>query len=198
MPLRVYQPNKDVIAMETSLHRALKQLYAANADAVEVVVGRYRIDAIDACGCLVEIQHAGLGSIRSKIQDLVREHSVRVIKPLIQTKILEKLEPRSHRVLSRRRSPKKATHLDVFAELIHFTSVFPHDGLTIEVPLLQVVESRIPKKNARWKRKQYKIIEQKVTEVGEAFILSTHDDLWRLLAILIFRRTSDPRRSPRG
>ena len=66
--------------METSLHRQLKHHYAADSDSVEVTVDGYRIDAIDANGMLIEIQHSGLGSIRNKIKVLLANgHHVRVI-----------------------------------------------------------------------------------------------------------------------
>ena len=71
--------------METSLHRELKHLYAASPDSVEVAESRYRIDAIDAKGRLVEIQHAGLGALRRKITQLLdADHQIRIIKPWIE------------------------------------------------------------------------------------------------------------------
>ena len=43
--------------METSLHRSLKERYAAGGDGrAEVPVRGYRIDAIDDSGRLVEVQ----------------------------------------------------------------------------------------------------------------------------------------------
>ena len=76
--------------METSLHRELKHHFAANSESVEVTVDGYRIDAIDATGALVEIQHSGLGSIRKKaLQLLANGHQLRIIKPSIGNKWIE-------------------------------------------------------------------------------------------------------------
>lgn len=169
--------------METDLHKALKVRYAVDEESTEVMVGKYRIDAIDETGRLVEIQHAGLGSIRGKIRDLVQEHRVHVVKPLIANKLLETWDARKRRVQSSRRSPKRATVLDIFGELIHFTSVFPHPNLTLEAVLVDVVERRAPKKNVRWRRRQYKILEQRLVSVGDSVVLGTHQDLWDLLDI---------------
>ena len=56
--------------METSLHRALKSLYAGDTAQTEVVLDKYRIDAISG-GQLIEIQHGSLAAIRDKIRRLV-------------------------------------------------------------------------------------------------------------------------------
>ena len=76
--------------METSLHRQLKYHFAADSNSVEVTVDGFRIDAIDSKGFLVEIQHAGLGSIRNKALKLLENgHRLRIIKPLISCKWIE-------------------------------------------------------------------------------------------------------------
>ena len=76
--------------METTLHRELKHHYAANSDSIEVSVEGFRIDAIDSDGQLIEIQHSGMGAIRSKVRKLLDSgHWVRVVKPLIERKWIE-------------------------------------------------------------------------------------------------------------
>jgi hypothetical protein len=59
---------------------------------------------------------------------------VLVVKPIIARKHLIKLRRAGGKEVSRRRSPKQRTLLDVFDELVHFTRVFPHRRLTLEVP----------------------------------------------------------------
>ncbi len=51
--------------METSLHRQLKQLYAAGDARQEVVLEQYRIDVV-VDGRLIEIQHGALAAIRDE------------------------------------------------------------------------------------------------------------------------------------
>ena len=67
--------------METSLHRELKLLYAGQQARFEVPVDGYRVDAISR-GRLIEIQHGSLAAIRDKVQCLLAEHRVCVVKPL--------------------------------------------------------------------------------------------------------------------
>lgn len=167
--------------METSLHRTLKARYATDASQTEIKLGKYRIDAIDEAGRLVEVQHAGLGAIRDKIADLLKEHVVRVVKPIIANKWIVTLDPKKGTVQRRRRSPKRGYHLDIFTEMLHFTRVFPHPRLILEVPLIDVEETRRPKPK-RWRRaKQYQVVDQTVLDVGDSLWLTEASDLFALV-----------------
>ncbi len=166
--------------METSLHRTLKARYACDPSQTEIRMGKYRIDAIDDAGRLVEVQHAGLGAIRDKIADLLNDHVVRVVKPIIANKWIATLDPKKGTVQRRRRSPKRGCHLDIFTELLHFSRVFPHPRLILEVPLIDVEETRLPKKK-RWRRaKPYQIVDQKILAIGDSLWLAKASDLFAL------------------
>lgn len=168
--------------METSLHRQLKYHFAATSQDVEVTVDGYRIDAIDATGALVEIQHSGLGSIRKKSLELLANgHQLRIIKPSIGNKWIETYDREGGSLIRRRRSPKKLRPVDIFRELIHFTQVFPHASLTVEILAVDCVEQRVDRVNKRWKRKQYQVLDQHLAKVHDATILNRVDDLWLLL-----------------
>ena len=168
--------------METSLHRQLKYHFAADSDSVEVTVDGFRIDAIDDAGALVEIQHAGLGSIRSKAKKLLASgHRLRIIKPLVSCKWIETFDREGGELLRRRKSPKKLVDVDIFRELIHFTEVFPSSRLTLEVLSVQCIEQRVDRFNKRRRRKQYKTLDQHLAKVGDAIVLKGIADLWRLL-----------------
>ena len=166
--------------METSLHRTLKAHYALDPSQTEIKLGKYRIDAIDEKGRLVEVQHAKLGAIRDKIADLLNDHTVRVVKPIIANKWIVTLDPKKGSVVRRRRSPKRGCHLDIFVELLHFTRVFPHPRLILEVPLIDVEETRMPKKK-RWRRaKPYQVVDQCILSVGDSLWLTEANDLFAL------------------
>ncbi|MFN7734025.1 MAG: hypothetical protein ACK5OB_19160 [Pirellula sp.] len=168
--------------METSLHRQLKEQFAVQPDAVEVQVDGYRIDAIDAEGALVEIQHASLSALRSKVQCLLEAgHRVRIIKPILICKTIETLASRTGPVLRRRRSPKAARHRDVFRELIHFTAVFPHPRLTLELVSVHTLEQRLDRTTRSWRRKAYEVVDQHLVSIGEQVCLASSRDLWTLL-----------------
>ena len=166
--------------METTLHRQLKEHFAGPKAELEVKLGRYRIDIVDGKR-LIEVQHSGLSSIRDKTKDLLRKHPVEVIKPLVARKKLIKLDGKDGNIISNRWSPKRCTRLDVFNELIFFTSVFPHRRLTLRIPLIEIEESRYPHKRRNRRRGQFKVQDQSLLKVIGEDTYQTRADLRGLL-----------------
>ncbi|MBN2581312.1 MAG: hypothetical protein JXB10_20190, partial [Pirellulales bacterium] len=119
--------------METTLHQDLKRLYGGRDVRYEVTLGNHRIDVVSS-GRLIEIQLASLAAVRDKVRTLVRDYRVVVVKPIVVQKTLVKRKSRQGSIGSRRLSPRRGIILDIFKELIHFTRVFPHRRLTLEVP----------------------------------------------------------------
>jgi hypothetical protein len=168
--------------METTLHRQLKALYAGAEARVEERVAGYRIDAIRGRQ-LVEIQHGGLAAIRGKISRLLEEHEVLVVKPLVARKQLVRLNKRSGKEVSRRLSPKQATLLDLFHELVYFTRVFPHPNLTLQVPLVEIEERRYPGhgRRRRWRKDDHVVEDQRLLTVHAVHTFRIAADLLELL-----------------
>ena len=81
----------DKSVMETTLHQQLKEKFREPGSEIEVKVGRYRIDVVNG-ERLVEIQRSGLASIRDKINVLLKDFQVDVVKPLIVRKRLIKFD----------------------------------------------------------------------------------------------------------
>ena len=170
--------------METSLHRELKLLYADSADRTELRVGRYRVDAA-ADDQLVEIQHGGLAAIRDKIRWLLSDHRVLVVKPLVCRKYLVKRRKRGGRITSRRLSPKRGRALDLFDELVHFTRLFPHPNLTLEMLCVDIEEWRFPGHGRRRYRRagDYQVEDQKLLHIREKHSLKTAADLVNFIPV---------------
>jgi len=168
--------------METSLHRQLKEHYAAGAGEQEVACDGYRIDAIRGRR-LIEIQHGSLAAIRDKIAALLEKHRVTVVKPIVARKQLVKLDRRGGKMVESRLSPKRGSVLDVFDELVYFTRVFPHERLTLEVALVEVEELRYPGHGRRRRRRQqdFQIEDQRLVRVVEVHRFRTLADLRKLL-----------------
>jgi hypothetical protein len=168
--------------METTLHRQLKALYAGPHGSMEQTVEGYRIDAVRD-DLLVEIQHGGLSAIRRKTARLLESHAVLVVKPLIARKEIVRLTKRGGKQLSRRQSPKQATLLDLFHELVHFTQVFPHPRLTLHVPLVEIEERRYPGHGhrRRWRKNDHVTEDQRLLAVVAVHQFRTAADLLALL-----------------
>lgn len=164
--------------METSLHRQLKEIYADDPSQTEITLGDYRIDVISGEE-LVEIQHGSLAAIRDKVRDLLDHHRVRVVKPVIRRKHLVKQSSRAGSIEHRRLSPKRGSLLDVFDELVHFTRVFPHDRLALDVLLVDVEEWRYPGhgRRRRWRASDQVVEDRRLVEVVEMHSLQRAVDL---------------------
>ena len=173
--------------METSLHRELKRRYAGEGDRLEVRHGKYRIDVVRAGGAggdeLVEIQHGSLAAIRDKVRELLGDHRVRIVKPIVAGKLLVKRSRKGGPVVERRRSPKQGVLLDVFDELVYFTKVFPHPRLTLEVLLVEIEEWRYPGhgRRRRYRKSDFVVEDQKLCGVDGVHCFSTAADLQGLI-----------------
>ncbi len=172
--------------METSLHRELKARYAIGDARQEVRLGHYRIDVVTD-DTLIEIQHGSLAAIRRKVADLVTDHAVLVVKPIIASKLLVHHRRRGGKIMRRRMSPKRGTRLDVFHDLIYFTRTFPHERLTLELVLVDIEEDRYPGhgRRRRWRADDFQVADQRLLTVNETFRLHTADDLRRLLNVAL-------------
>jgi hypothetical protein len=168
--------------METSLHRQLKTTYAQGDAQVEVPVGRFRIDVMRD-DQLVEIQHGALAAIRDKIGVLVQQYQVLVVKPIIVRKTIVRQDAKGGRVVGRRRSPKQGKILDLFEELVYFTRVFPHENLTLEVPMVDIEEWRYPGhgRRRRWRKGDHQVEDQKLVEISATHRFQRAADLAELL-----------------
>ena len=170
--------------METTLHQQLKRCYAVEESNTEVVLGRFRIDAVRGDE-LIEIQCASLSAIRDKCKTLLRRHRLRVVKPVVFRTRINKADRPGGEIISTRMSPKRGNVLDVFDELIYFTRVFPHPNLVIEVPMIHVVQTRVPRTGRRRRRgrKDYQVSDVELAEIARTHQISTPAELLSLVNI---------------
>ncbi|TWU34421.1 hypothetical protein [Novipirellula artificiosorum] len=169
--------------METTLHQQLKRCYAPDESDTEVVLGAYRIDAVRGDE-LIEVQCAGLSAIRDKCHDLLKRHSLRVVKPVVARTRIAKAKKAGGPIYSSRMSPKRGDLLDIFEDLIYFTRVFPHRNLVLEVPMVHVMETRIPSKRRRrrW-HKEYKVHDVELESISETHEFRLSSDLLSLVKV---------------
>lgn len=168
--------------MASALHTQLKSHYVVAEDRHEVVVDKYRIDAIDKRGRLIEIQCASLAAIRDKIRCLVESHQVIVVKPLAARKRITTLNRHGGEIVSSRYSPARQTLPQLFKELVHF-GIFPHPRLRLDVVMTEQEEIRIPPTSRSSWRKKYSVAERNLVEVQTKIQLKTAADLWKSLDV---------------
>jgi len=163
--------------METSLHRTLKERYAVGGSGrPEIVVDGFRVDAVDHAGRLIEVQSGPLGPLRRKLRQLLTEHRIRIVKPVVLGRRVIRKARCDGPVLLARQSPKRGMILDVFDDLIGVVQVFPHSNLEIEVLGVTIDEVRLPRR--RWPG--YKVADRRLNEIHEINRVVEARDLWNL------------------
>lgn len=122
------------VLREGPLHAAVKLALARPGDRLEVRVDRFVIDLVRADGELVEVQTGGFGPLGPKLDALLDEHRVRIVVPVAAERRIVRVGDGGE-VLSTRRSPRRATVVELFDKLVTFPSLLAHPNLTIEVLL---------------------------------------------------------------
>jgi len=151
---------------ESPLHAALKDLCREPGAVYEAAVDGLIVDVVNPGG-LVEVQTGGFSRLRAKLERLLPAHRLRVVLPIPQEKILVKVEegPQGLRELSRRRSPRRGSMPDAFAELVSITDWLLHDNLTLEIWLTAEEELRVHRPGRAWRRQGWTVLERRLREV---------------------------------
>ncbi len=113
----------------------------------------------------------------------MKSHQVTVVKPIVAGKTIVKKAAKGGNVVSRRASPKRGQILDLFDELVHFTNVFPHARLTLEVLLVEIEESRYPGhgRRRRWRANDHEVEDQRLVAIHGKHRFRTAADVARLV-----------------
>jgi hypothetical protein len=170
------------VLREGRLHAAVKALLAGPGDRLEVPVGRFVIDLVRADGELVEVQTSGFGALGSKLDALLDDHRMRIVHPVAAERRIVRVDDDGE-VLAVRRSPKRATAVAVFDELVSFPSLLTHPNLTIEVLLLREDHIRRPQPTtARGRTRDPG--ERRLVEVLDRVAMRTTEDILAVLPAL--------------
>ncbi len=162
--------------MESSLHRSLKERFAAEGNQ-EVPLEGFRIDAVDPEGCLVEVQSGSLGPLREKLRRLLPVYRMRLIKPVPLERRLVRRARRDGPDLSSRRSPKRGVLVDVFDDLVGLVPLFPDVNLRIDVLAVSIEEIRVPRRRSPY----FKVVDRRLIAIEQTRSLQRAFDLWSLL-----------------
>jgi hypothetical protein len=131
------------VMREGPLHAAVKALLAEPGDRLEVPVGLFVIDLVRADGELVEVQTGSFSALGRKLDALLDEHRMRIVHPIAAERRIVRVDEHGQ-VLGARRSPKRATAVALFDQLVAFPSLLTHPNLTLEALLLREDHIRRP------------------------------------------------------
>ena len=128
---------------EKPLHKMLKRTVSDDEACLERRVGAYVADVYED-GRIFEIQTGSFYPLREKIAYFLNEteNAVTVVHPIVEMLNIVRVDPDTGEVLRRAKSPKKGRPSEVICELWYLRDVFPHERLTVALPLLHAEEYR--------------------------------------------------------
>lgn len=153
---------------EKTLHAALKNYYEPDHRLHEV---RYKglVADIMRDGEILEIQTGSFFHLRRKLELFCADNSVTVIYPIARSKTIITVDPDTGAASSRRRSPKKGSPYEAYAELIHIMPFLKEPNLTVRGVMVDLDEYRIVHSGKAGRRKSYTRTERIPTAFGEEF-----------------------------
>lgn len=160
---------------EKSLHAALKLYLEPEERFREVQVGRYVADIVHESG-IVEIQTAGFGRLREKLDFFLEHYPVTVVYPVAAVKWLINVGADGSQA-PRRKSPKRGGAWEILPELFSLREQLNRPGLRFLVPLLEVEEYRLKdgkgrRGYTRWERMPVRLLDEVwVNGAGEGYKL---------------------------
>jgi len=162
---------------EKPLHASLKAWYAQPGDQFEVAVDGFVIDIVRD-DLLLEIQTGNFSSIKSKLNDLVRTHRIRLIYPIAQEKWIIKPAKGKDGGITRRKSPKRGRVEDLFWEMVSFPQLLTNRNFSLELLLIKEEEVRRYEGKRKWRRRGWVIEERRLLEVVDRRLFEEPAD-WR-------------------
>ncbi len=144
--------NQIGILNEKPLHASLKAWFGQPEDKFEVKVDGFIID-IKRDELLIEIQSRNISQIKRKLLDLTQRHMLRLVLPIAKEKWIIRLDEKGENQISRRKSPKHCSFLDLFSELVSIPRLIINENFSIDVVLIQEEEIRQHEDGRAWRRR---------------------------------------------
>ena len=165
---------------ERSLHRALKQRYAAGGGRTETAVDGYVADVLLG-NRIIEIQTGDFFPLKRKLPPLLANHEVTLVYPIAKDRYLVKRSANLEAPAKRRLSPRHGSPFAVFGALTSIASLLEHPNLTLDVVMVTAEEIRMPNEGrGRWRRK-WVATDHRLLEVVETHTIRRTADLFAMI-----------------
>lgn len=155
------------ILQESSLHAGIKELYMSAGAKSEVEVDGFIVDVVQD-DLLIEVQTSNFSKIKGKLSSLLKNHKVRLVYPIASEKWIVHQSPDCSTELSRRKSPKKMSYVNMFDELVSLPNLLVHSNLSLDVLLIKEEDIRCKDGRGSWRRRGWSTIDRKLIEVVES------------------------------
>ena len=165
---------------ERSLHRELKERYAAQGGSVETDVDGYVADVVIG-DRIVEIHTGDFSPLKRKLPRLLAHHDVTLVHPIARDRYIVKLLEDPDAPPPRRKSPKHGSPFGVFSALVSIPSLLEHPNLTLDVVMVIDEELRVPNTGRPRRRRDWVAVDRRLVEVIETHTIRRMADLFAML-----------------
>ena len=160
---------------ESTLHRELKLLSGAYTGQTEVEFGGFVCDAYRDTSTIVEVQLGSFAPLVKKIDKLCETHRLVVVHPIVLKKEIHLFDG-AHNLVSKKMSRSRGSEWDIFKALLYAPLVPLNVNLTIELALIDIVETRIDDGTGSWRRNGVRIADRSLAAYhGGCSLASLHD-----------------------
>lgn len=163
---------------ERSLHRALKERYAAAGGAMEQAVDGFVADVVIG-ERIVEIHTGTFWSLRRKLPRLLDSREVTLVYPVAVDRYIVKVPEHPDAPTTRRKSPKHDNVFLVFAALASIPALLEHPNLTLDV--VMTVEEVIRAADTRRQRRPWISVDRRLVEIARIHHIASTADLFVML-----------------
>lgn len=127
---------------EKTTHMILKNYYEPDVDKQEIPIGNYVADIFTGQE-IIEIQSAGFGKLRDKLEAFLPEYPVTIVHPIPHIKWLIWIDEETGALSTPHKSPKKGNVYDAFLELYRIRDYLADRHLTVKLLLLELEEYKL-------------------------------------------------------
>jgi hypothetical protein len=164
---------------EGALHAQMKEWYRRRGDRIEQVVDGFVVDLVRG-DLLVEIQTGSFAPLRRKLDQLTRQHRVRLVAPLPLVRRIIRLSDEGD-MLSARRSPRRGRVEDIFNLLVSIPSLLCHPRFELELILSHQDELRVYRQGQAFRRHGWVVVGRRLVSIEGCVRIASPGDAASLL-----------------
>lgn len=165
---------------EKTIHAVVKDYIAVKDEYKEIKVGKYVADIFDG-ERIYEIQSAGWGYLRHKLDAFLEEYPVTVIYPLPHKKLIIWINPETGELIAKNKSPITGSVYEAFKEFYRIKAYLPHPNLSLRLLLIDMEEYRLADGWSRDKKRGSHRIDRYPLGLVDDILLAGADDFKKLI-----------------
>ena len=158
---------------EKTTHMILKNYYEPDVDKQEIPTGQE----------IIEIQSAGFGKMRDKLEAFLPEYPVTIVHPIPHIKRLIWIDQETGALSAPHRSPKKGNAYDAFLELYRIRDYLADRHLTVKLLLMELEEYKLLNGYGKNKKIRASKYDRIPLDIIEEIVIERPEDLMQFVPL---------------